>query len=293
MWFCMAGRFLNFFGAFIRLTPEIKQPDREISFRDKMIWTFVVLIIFLVMSSIPLYGINLEESTDYFYWLRVILASQRGTLTELGIGPIVTAGLIMQLLQGAKLIEMNMNDPHDRSLFTGSQKVMAIFLTTFQILAYIYGGAFGAPEQIAAADKLLIFLQLFFSGIIIILLDEILQKGWGLGSGISLFIAAGVAGQIFWNSFSNVPIQGAESDGLSRGVIIAFFQVVFNPEITHAGTGKVMTVWDLFIRDAGAPDFLGLITTIFIFLVAIYLKLCGPKFHCNIHNIVDSKENIR
>ncbi len=268
----MAGRFLNFFGAFIRLTPEIKQPDREISFRDKMIWTFVVLIVFLVMSNIPIYGIKIEESTDYFYWLRVILASQRGTLTELGIGPIVTAGLIMQLLQGAKLIEMNMNDPHDRSLFTGSQKVMGIFLTIFQIIAYIYGGAFGSPEQIATVDKILIFVQLLFAGIIIILLDEILQKGWGLGSGISLFIAAGVAGQIFWNSFSNVPIQTEKADGLSRGIIVAFFQVLFNPEIKHAHTEKTMTVWDLFIRDAGAPDFLGLLTTILIFLVAIYIE---------------------
>jgi protein transport protein SEC61 subunit alpha len=73
--------------------PEIKQPQREVSFKEKFVWTALVLVIYLVMSNIPLYGVNLTNSTDYLYWMRIILASQRGTLTELGIGPIVTAGL--------------------------------------------------------------------------------------------------------------------------------------------------------------------------------------------------------
>ena len=100
----MAGKVLKFFSPFIKVMPEIKNPQREVSFKEKFIWTGVVLIIYLIMSNIPLYGIQIEQSTDYFYWLRVILASQRGTLTELGIGPIVTSGLIMQLLLGSLLI---------------------------------------------------------------------------------------------------------------------------------------------------------------------------------------------
>ena len=103
----MAGKFLKFFSPFVKAMPEIKQPQREVSFKEKFIWTAVVLIIYLILSNVPLYGVNVQESTDYFYWLRVILASQRGTLTELGIGPIVTAGLIMQLLLGSKIIKVN------------------------------------------------------------------------------------------------------------------------------------------------------------------------------------------
>jgi protein transport protein SEC61 subunit alpha len=89
----MPSNFLKFFSPFVRVMPEIKNPQREVSFKEKFVWTAVVLVIYLIMSNIPLYGVDLQESTDYFYWLRVILASQRGTLTELGIGPIVTAGL--------------------------------------------------------------------------------------------------------------------------------------------------------------------------------------------------------
>ena len=196
----MAGKFLKFFSPFIRIMPEIKQPQREVSFKEKFIWTVVVLIIYLIMSTIPLYGVDLSESTDYYYWLRVILASQRGTLTELGIGPIVTAGLIMQLLIGSKMIKINMADPYDRAMFSGAQKVMAMFLTVFNIIVYLINGAFG--PNLGLGNMVFIILQLLVAGLIIILLDELLQKGWGLGSGVSLFIATGVAGQIFWNCFS-------------------------------------------------------------------------------------------
>ena len=151
----MAGAFLRFFTPFVKIMPEIRNPQREVSFKEKFIWTAVVLIIYLIMSNIPLYGVQLENSTDYFYWLRVILASQRGTLTELGIGPIVTAGLIMQLLLGSKLINVDMSDPYDRAMFSGTQKVMAIFLTMFNIIAYIIGGHFGRPADLGV-DQLIL-----------------------------------------------------------------------------------------------------------------------------------------
>jgi len=240
--------------------PEIRNPQREVAFKEKFVWTAVVLIIYLIMSNIPLYGVQLEESTDYFYWLRVILASQRGTLTELGIVPIVTAGLIMQLLLGSKIINVDMNDPYDRSMFSGTQKVMSIFLTMFNTIAYIIGGAFGPPAQLGLQNIVLIFLQLLFSGIVIILLDELLQKGWGLGSGVSLFIAAGVAGQIFWNTFSFV-----EADQrIPRGIIIAIFYVLFddNPETN---------LEDLWIRGQ-LPSILGIVTTIIIFVVVVWFE---------------------
>lgn len=259
----MAGRFLKFFSPFVRAMPEIKNPQREVSFKEKFIWTAVVLIIYLIMGNIRLYGINLKESTDYFYWLRVILASQRGTLTELGIGPIVTSGLIMQLLLGSRIIKVDMSDPYDRAMFSGAQKVLAVFLTIFNAIAYLIGGAFGpitGEGGIGLQGAVFVFIQLLFSGIIIILLDELLQKGWGLGSGVSLFIAAGVAGQIFWNSFSFVPAP----DGVPRGAIVAFFTVLFDDNSsTHLGT--------IFLRGR-YPSLLGVFTTVLILFIVIWFE---------------------
>jgi len=253
----MTGKFLKFFSPFVRVMPEIKQPQREVSFKEKLMWTGLALIIYLIMSNIPLYGVTAEATTDYYYWLRVILASQKGTLTELGIGPIVTAGLIMQLLLGSKIIKVDMSDPYDRAMFSGSQKVFAMFLTVFNIIAYIIGGAFG---PLTLQTGTFIFLQLLFSGVVIILLDELLQKGWGIGSGISLFIATGVAGQIFWNLFSFVEVGTNEG---ARGIVIAFFQSLTDPDIDTAS---------LFWRHDRLPSLFGGITTLGIFLIVIWFE---------------------
>jgi len=238
--------------------PEIKQPQREVSFKEKFIWTAVVLIVYLILSNIPLYGVNLADTTDYYYWLRVILASQRGTLTELGIGPIVTSGLIMQLLLGSRIIKVDMSDPYDRAMFSGAQKVLAMILTMVNAISYLLGGAFGPLSDLTIANAAFLFLQLLFAGIIIILLDELLQKGWGLGSGVSLFIAAGVSGQIFWNVFSFI----SGPDGAARGILIAFIQSFGNPNIN---TG------DLFLRPQ-LPSILGGFTTILIFTIVIWFE---------------------
>jgi preprotein translocase subunit SecY len=150
-----------------------------------------------------------------------------------------------------------MSDPYDRAMFSGSQKVFAMFLTVFNIIAYIAGGAFGTLN---IQSGTFIFMQLLFSGVVIILLDELLQKGWGIGSGISLFIAAGVAGQIFWNLFSFVEVG---TDAGSRGIIIAFFQSLTDPNIDTAS---------LFWRQDALPSLFGGITTLGIFLIVIWFE---------------------
>jgi hypothetical protein len=52
------------------------------------------------MSQMPLYGIVSSDSSDPLYWLRMMMASNRGTLMELGITPIITSGMVFQLLAG-------------------------------------------------------------------------------------------------------------------------------------------------------------------------------------------------
>ncbi len=43
---------------------------------------------------------------------------------ELGITPIITSGMIMQLLAGAQIIEVDYSLKEDRALFSGAQKCM-------------------------------------------------------------------------------------------------------------------------------------------------------------------------
>ena len=115
-------RFLNLVRPFMGFLPEIQQPEKRIPFREKVLYTGITLFIYLVCCQIPLYGMASTESSDPFYWLRVIMASNRGTLMELGISPIVTSGLVMQLLAGSKIIEVDQSNKDDRALFNGAQK---------------------------------------------------------------------------------------------------------------------------------------------------------------------------
>jgi preprotein translocase SecY subunit len=246
----MAGRFLSLFKPIGRVLPEIKKPERKVSFNEKIFWTGLVLVIFLVMTEIPLYGVA-SSASDQFSALRVIFASNRGTLMELGIGPIVTAGLILQLLAGSSIIECDMSDPEDRGLFTTASKVFTVVLTGIQAAAYIISGMYGA---LPGPTMLVIFLQLIGTGIIVMLMDELVQKGWGLGSGISLFIMAGVAQTVVWDTFS-------PSTGLFVGSLSAFL-----------GGRQTLMTWVFGSVSGIYPSLLGFFATIGVFLVVIYLN---------------------
>jgi preprotein translocase SecY subunit len=247
----MAGRFLSIFKPVARIIPEIKAPERRVRFNEKLFWTALVLIVYMVMSEIPLYGIPTQQG-DSLAALRVIFASNRGTLMELGIGPIVTAGLILQLLVGSAMIQCDMSDPEDRGLFTTASKVFSIVLTGVQASAYIISGMYGT---IPGTIGILVFLQLLASGIIVLLLDELVQKGWGFGSGISLFIMAGVAQQIFWQSFSP-----------STGLFVGHLSLALN-----GPTASKWTAWWVYGNGA-YPSFLGFAATIVAFVVIIYME---------------------
>jgi len=243
----MAGRFLNLFKPIARVIPEIKAPERRVRFNEKIFWTAIVLVIYLIMSEVPLYGIP-TSTQESFSALRIIWASHRGTLMELGIGPIVTAGLILQLLVGSNMIECDMTNPEDRGLFTTASKVFSIILTGVQAFAYMVSGMYSVPSS---AIAIIVFLQLLASGIIILLMDELVQKGWGLGSGISLFIMAGVAQQILWQCFnpSTGLFVGALTMALSQGTLTSWI----------VGTGVY-------------PSLIGFIATIAAFLIIIYME---------------------
>jgi len=250
----MAGRFLSLFKPVARALPEIKAPERRVRFNEKIFWTALVLVIFLVMSEVPLFGIG-SSPLGELAALRIIFASSRGTLMELGIGPIVTGGLILQLLIGSNMIEADMNNPEDRGLFTTANKVFSIVLTGVQASAYIIGGMYGA---LAGTAAILIFLQLMAAGIIVLLLDELVQKGWGFGSGISLFIMAGVAQKIFLDCFYASP--SVDSFG-SSGIFVALTQTLIRGE----------QVTGLLVRGQ-YPSIVGFFATIAAFLIIIYME---------------------
>jgi len=257
----MAGRFLSLFGPLSRFMPEVSPPARRVGFNEKIFWTAMALIIYLIMSEVQLYGIARAGAPELTY-LRVIFASNRGTLMELGIGPIVTAGLILQLLAGSGMVACDFSNPDDRALFTTASKVFSVVMTGVQASAYLIGGMYGTLD---VGTSTIVFLQLLFAGLVLMLLDEMIQKGWGIGSGISLFILAGVAQRVLWDSFFPGPAMG---DGKSSGAFIALFQTLMSREplinafVRLDGEGNVLNL----------PTMLGFFTTLAVFVIVIYVE---------------------
>ncbi|VDN19702.1 unnamed protein product [Gongylonema pulchrum] len=263
----MGIKFLEFVKPFCGFVPEVSKPERKIQFREKMLWTAITLFVFLVCCQIPLFGIMSTDSADPFYWLRVILASNRGTLMELGISPIVTSGLIMQLLAGAKIIEVG-DTPKERALFNGAQKLFGMVITVGQAIVYVASGLYGDPTEIGAGICLLIVIQLVVAGLIVLLLDELLQKGYGLGSGISLFIATNICETIVWKAFSPATLNTGRGTEF-EGAIIALFHLL------ATRNDKIRALREAFYRP-NLPNLMNLMATVLVFAVR-YGRLFDKK----------------
>lgn len=170
----------------IRLIPEVSKPEKSPTLKTKLLWTIIILLLFFVMYQVPVIGIG--QLPPGFELLQIIMASKIGSLITVGIGPIVLASIFLQLAVGAKLLKINLQDPKDRQLFQGTQKLLAIFLCLLESIIYVNTGYVPSMAGMAA----FVVLQMTMGSLLLLYFDEIVSK-WGIGSGISLFIAAGVS----------------------------------------------------------------------------------------------------
>jgi len=249
--------------------PEIPKPERKPTLNERFIWTGLALVAYLVMATTPLFGFGGPgEQQDQLAFLRVVFASTQGTLMELGIGPIVTSGLILQLLVGSDIIKLKMSDPDDRAIFGISTKLLTMIVIVGESAAYILGGALGGPCTTAGQTNCLtpnrdvvIFGQLFVASVMVLLLDEMIQKGWGLGSGVSLFILAGVCQTVMWYTVSPVTFALTSTTQAFFGFVPALISSFFTN-----------TVPSILVRDFKYPSLLTFTLTVVMILVIVYIE---------------------
>ena len=257
-------RVLQLIKPLLAFVPQIQSPIRKIAFREKILWTAITLFIFLVCCQIPLVGMRSNDPNDPFYWMRVVMASSRGSLMDLGISPIVTASMVMQLLAGVKIIEVDQSNKEDRALFDGAQKLFGLLMTLGQALAYVMTGMYGDTKDLGLFNAILIVIQLAFAGVIVTVLDELLQKGYGLGSGISLFIATNICESIIWRSLSPTTVNTGRGKEF-EGAIIALFHLL----ITRSD--KVRALKEAFFR-TNLPNISNVLATVIIIALVIYFQ---------------------
>ena len=246
---------------FLSNLPEVRGPvNKYVGFQIKLKWTLLILVTFFILSVVPLYGLG-ENALQQFEYLSLILGASFGSIVSLGIGPIVTASIILQLLAGSGILKLDLTTAEGKKRFQGIQKFLALFFIVFEALIYVFMGGLSPSPSLTGGAYLgmqwMLILQLIIGGVLILFMDEVVQK-WGFGSGVSLFIAAGVSAQIFIRAFS--PLTSAGTLALGTGQAPTGVIFVLINSLTSGNT-------------IGASLALAAIaSTIIVFLIAVYAQ---------------------
>ncbi|MBN2111514.1 preprotein translocase subunit SecY [Candidatus Woesearchaeota archaeon] len=248
---------MSFFKTILANLPEVAPPtQKRLSFKEKLKWTLIILVIFFVMGLIPLFGLG-QNALQQFEYLSIILGAKFGSVLSLGIGPIVTASIVLQLLNGSGILKFDLTTHEGKTTFQGIQKLLAIFFIVFEAFIYVFMGGLAPSSTLQATPlyfnfQLLLVFQLFLGGMLIMFMDEVVSK-WGFGSGVSLFIAAGVSEEIFIKALS--PLPSPVNPGIATGAIPSLFQSLAAGDPTTAG---------LMLA--------GVVSTVAVFAIAVYAQ---------------------
>ena len=235
--------------------PEVRKPEeKKLSFNVKLKWTIIALIAFFILANIPLFGLS-QNALERFEYLAMILGTQFGSIISLGIGPIVMGSIIMQLLVGSGLMDIDMNTHEGKKFFQGLQKLIVIAFIIFEAVVYVaFKGLQPSPGM-----GWIVILQLILGGLAIFYMDGLTQK-WGLGSGVSLFIAAGVSWRLFTQAFQFIGQEG-------RNCLLNFREVPCS--------GKVLVLFQSIINKYPVEfvsALAALLVTIGIFMLVVWMQ---------------------
>ena len=260
---------------FVDVYPSISKPEGHVRFNQKLWTTVLVLIIYFAMTNVLIWGMS-GTALDIFSGFRAIMAGASGSIMHLGIGPIVTGSIIMQLFAGAKIINLDLQDSNDKQMYQGVQKLVVLVMIPVESIPQTYGFLTADPvivESIGSGwANFIIVAQLFAGSYLVFLLDELVSK-WGIGSGISLFIAAGVAQSTFVGTFSPLPAAGGGMGDFSvqnppsgaLPMVFYMFRTLSNSDMVSQNGFEVMLLTHV-------NPLAALFSSVVVFLVVAYAE---------------------
>ncbi len=240
--------------------PTVENPDKEQTLKQMLTWTGITLLLYFLLSEIPIYAADAQQVETAIQQLRTfqtLLGSEIGTIITLGIGPIVTASIVLQMMVGSELLKWDTSTTQGKQKFQAAQKMLAYSLTVVQAAGFTLSGTFGN----VAGDPVLMTVitgQITLGGWLIILMDDLVQK-WGFGSGVGLFIAGGVSKGIMTQLFSPFAAGQAETGSPGSG----FFW--------ETGAAPQGQVWE-FLLSQSVEAGLVLVSTVAVFSAVVYLQ---------------------
>ncbi len=267
----------------IKRWPAVRKPEGHVSFKTKLLWTTACLLLYFALSNIPLFGVA-ETQLDLFASFRAILAGSSGSLMHLGIGPIVTGSIVLQLFTGAKIIKLDLTKTEDKAIYQGAQKILVLLFIFIEAVPQVYG--FLEPDSRftdavgGGMARGVIIAQLALGAMVVFLMDELISK-WGIGSGISLFIAAGVSQQLFQGTLNWEPAVPSLGDydpafnppAGTLPMVIYVFAKRSLVSLVYGQAGAPAGFEQIFIGGQGFPNpILTFLGTIAIFMFVVFAE---------------------
>ena len=258
--------------------PAITKPEGHVTFRTKIFWTLLCLILYFILTNIMIFGLK-SNVIDLFAQYRFIMAGASGSIMHLGIGPIVTASIILQLFVGAKIINLDLTKSEDKAIYQGTQKILVVVMIIVEAIPQIFGylqptqGLIDLLGGNTALANSLIVLQLFIGAMLVFFMDELISK-WGIGSGISMFIAAGVSRAIFTGIFNWLPVRGGELSMTNppAGVIPGTYYLASHMTLREIVEGGYQTLFFGNARIGYTNSIVALLGTLIIFFLVAYAE---------------------
>jgi len=269
-----------------RRMPVVAKPKEHVRFKTKFFWTSITLLFYFAMTNVFLFGLDpASNQVDLFRSFRAILGGAQGSIMHLGIGPIVTGSIIMQLFTGAKIFKLDLTNADDKSVYQGVQKIVVILMIVVESWAQVQGFLTPSPQLVSNLNghflsgtqlaKGVIILQLIVGSYLVFLLDELVSK-WGIGSGISLFIAAGVAQQIITGAINWAPSDPAAPISFGSATSQANLPAGTIPKVwyavTHASAQQLSQGYYEQVFLSPPNSIIALMGTAATFIIAAYAE---------------------
>ena len=219
----------------INITDRIKSIFKTKEIRNKIIFSILILLIYRVLSAVPISGIPADALVELFKGTQFgdILSTVSGgvlesaTIVAIGLTPYINASIIFQLLGTVipKLQELRKEGPEGRrkiSMYTRLATVPLAILQSFVIYSTLRG--FGLIGTLGTLELVVMAATLTAGAVVMMWMGELISED-GIGGGTSylimLGILSGIPGTVRTNFLTMDPLQKSFFIGISVLLIVA------------------------------------------------------------------------
>ena len=247
---------------------SISRYNNRESYVRRVIFSFLCVLVYLILSSVPVFGAFEHQSGyDPFYAQRLILSANRGSLLELGLGPIISAGMFLQVLVSAGLIQLDQEKRSHKEYMQKTTKIAALALSLLQAAVLVFSDSYGPIKLLGYGNAFLIIFQLCISSLLVILMDEAMEKGHGIGSGVSLFMCCHICTEIIWKILCPFRISSKSSGLQFVGILPAI------PHLLLTEKSKLRAIYIILFREeAGLSNLVGVLSMLGVYALTVMFQ---------------------